>query len=74
MWSSPKKPAPEAEAKRHARLRLKVKRAVVEFELVDRVPQILVLLAVAWKKAAENHWLRLSITGESFGSRMSGPR
>ena len=74
-------PAAEPEAERGARLRLVDQRGVVEPELVERVPQLRVLVAVDRVQAGEHHRLGVVVAREGCcgrladaGDRVADPR
>ena len=63
----PQEAAAEAKPKGGRRFRLKIEGCVVEPKFIDRISQVLVLVAIGWIKAAEDHAQRFSVTRTRFG-------
>ncbi len=66
--------AAEAEAERLRRLRLVEERGVVELELLERVAELGVLVAVGREEAREDHRLHVLVPGERLGGRVAPRR
>jgi hypothetical protein len=64
--------AAEAEAERGGRLGLVVERRVVERELLQRVPERLVLLRIGGVEPGEHHGLHVAIAGQQLGRAVVG--
>ena len=60
-------PAAEPEPERVAGLRLPAQCRIVERQLLERVPQVRVLIGVDREQAAEHHRLDLAVAGERLG-------
>ena len=67
MCKQAQEAAAEAEAQRVARFRNEGKAGVVEAELLQLLPQVLEIGGVDRIHAAEDHLLRLLITGQRLG-------
>ena len=65
----PEEPAAEAEAQGLRGLRLVEERGVVELELLERVPQLRVLVGVRREEPREHHGLDVLVAGKRCGRR-----
>ena len=61
-------PAPEPEAERARGFRLEGERRVVEAQLVQRLAEVGVLVAVDGIQAAEHHRLRVAVSGQRLAA------
>ena len=62
--------AAEAKAQRHRRLRLIVQRGVIQLQLGEGVPQLLVLLGVGGVEAREHHGLDVAVARQQVDAAM----
>ena len=72
MWSKPEEAAAESEAQRGRRLGLEEERRVVQPQLLERVAQLGVLMALDRIQAGEHHRLQLLEAGKRLGRRPVG--
>ena len=68
MWSSPRKPASESEAERAGCLGLEGERGVIDSQLLERVAEFGVLIAIDGIEPTEHHRLGLEVAGQGLAS------